>query len=304
MSSPSSQPIIILASPRSYTSIVCAMIGQHPQAYGLPEVNLFTHETLGRLMNRATFQHQFLIHGLLRTVAQLYAGEQTTETIAMARRWINSRRDLSTGDVYRELAAKVASLHLVDKSPAYSKKRETLDRIEREFPGARYLYLLRNPIDQGHSMIQAPQGFMQLLASRSLDFSSSPPRVEPQHEWMNVQRLIIDFLATIPDERKHVLRGEVLTRFPETTLESLCNWLGMDWSPTICEAMLHPEESPYACVGPFGAQWGNNPGFQRSPHFRTSTKAPGNLERPLPWREENLSLFPEVKQLAQSLGYT
>ena len=160
------------------------MIGQHPQAFGLPEVNLFIAETLDQLCQKATQQRQFLIHGLLRTVAHLYAGEQTVESIAMAWRWINRRREMTTGAIYRELCRKVAPRRLVDKSPTYSQSAEILERIEREFPDAQYLFLTRNPIDQGNSMIQSPQGFMQLLVSRSLDFNENPPRVEPQFQWL------------------------------------------------------------------------------------------------------------------------
>ena len=72
------------------------MLGQHPQAFGLPEVNLFIAETLDELCQNATQQRHFLIHGLLRTVAHLYAGEQTVESIAMAWRWIGRRREMTT----------------------------------------------------------------------------------------------------------------------------------------------------------------------------------------------------------------
>jgi hypothetical protein len=41
----SGRPLFILAPPRSFTSVICGMIGQHPQMYGLPEVNLFAGET-------------------------------------------------------------------------------------------------------------------------------------------------------------------------------------------------------------------------------------------------------------------
>jgi hypothetical protein len=297
-------PVIILASPRSFTSLVCAMIGQHPQAFGLPEVNLFVTETLEELCQRATQQRQFLIHGLLRTVAHLYAGEQTVESIEMAWRWINRRRAMKTGDVYRELCGKVAPRRLVDKSPTYSQRAEILARIEREFPDAQYLFLTRNPIDQGYSMIQAPQGFMQLLTSRSLDFNETPPRVEPQFQWFKTQTTILNFLHQLREERRFILRGETLLQEPEKKLCEICQWLGLEWSASAGTRMLHPEESPFADMGPLGAPWGNNPGFQRSPQFRRLTRSPGSLERPLPWREGEHHLFPEVVQLAQSLGYS
>lgn len=280
------------------------MIGQHPQAFGLPEVNLFIAETLDQLCQKATQQRQFLIHGFLRTVAHLYAGEQTVESIAMAWRWINRRREMTTGEIYRELCRKVAPRRLVDKSPTYSQSAETLQRVEREFPDAQYLFLTRNPIDQGYSMIQSPQGFMQLLVSRSLDFNENPPRVEPQFQWFKTQVAILNFLRQLPENRRFILRGESLLQEPERKLHEICQWLGLEWSESASARMLHPEESPFARMGPVGATWGNNPGFQRSPRFRRLSKAPGSLERVLPWREGEHHLFPEVVQLAESLGYS
>lgn len=280
------------------------MIGQHPAAYGLPEVNLFVDETLDELCKRATAQREFLIHGLLRTVAQIYAGEQTPESIAMARRWVHARRSLTTAEVYRQLCRKVAPRLIVDKSPSYSQSAAVLERSERSFPNARYLFLTRHPIDQGNSMILAPQGFMQLLVSRSLDFGQNPPRVEPQFQWYQTQTSILGFLEHLPPERQFTLRGEDLLLQPEVYLEKICLWLGLEWSEEACACMLRPEDSPYAVEGPIGAPWGNNPGFQRSPKFRRSKKPPGPLDRALPWREGDTRLFPEVVELAQTLGYS
>lgn len=280
------------------------MIGQHPMAYGLPEVNLFIDDTLEGLCKRAGKQREFLLHGLLRTVAELYAGEQTPEAIAMAWRWINRRRSLSTGDVFRELGRKVAPRLLVDKSPAYSQNMEMLERSKREFPDAKYLYLTRHPIDQGNSMIQAPQGFMQLLVGRSLDFAQNPPRVEPQYQWYQTQTGILQFFEHLPPERRFTLKGENLLLEPEVYLEQICHWLGLEWSEEACNCMLRTEDSPFAIEGPIGAPWGNNPGFQHSPKFRRSKKPPGPLDRALPWRDGNNRLFPEVIELAQSLGYS
>ncbi|MBE2242527.1 MAG: sulfotransferase, partial [Burkholderiaceae bacterium] len=39
-------PLFLLAPPRSYTSLVNAMLGQHPQAFGLPELCLFNVDKL------------------------------------------------------------------------------------------------------------------------------------------------------------------------------------------------------------------------------------------------------------------
>mgnify|MGYP006327808131 CR=1 FL=1 len=45
-------PVFLLAPPRSYTSLINAMLGQHPQCFGLPELCLFNVETLVELWVR------------------------------------------------------------------------------------------------------------------------------------------------------------------------------------------------------------------------------------------------------------
>src|SRR5947209_5720522 len=42
-------PVLILCTPRSCSSVVCAMLGRHPQLYGFPELNLFVFDTVGEL---------------------------------------------------------------------------------------------------------------------------------------------------------------------------------------------------------------------------------------------------------------
>src|SRR4051812_15033945 len=109
-------PIIILAPPHSFTSIVSAMLGQHPQMYGLPEVNLFVAETMQERAGIVA-QPRWQEHGLLRVVAQLFRGEQTTRTIAFARAWVDARAKRSCVSVFHELAQAVGPRMLVEKSP-------------------------------------------------------------------------------------------------------------------------------------------------------------------------------------------
>jgi len=80
------EPLFVLAPPRSFTSLISTMLGQHPRMYGFPELNLFMAETMDEFWRgtdgdgerKSTFW-PVMRHGLLRTVAQLYAGEQTIE---------------------------------------------------------------------------------------------------------------------------------------------------------------------------------------------------------------------------------
>lgn len=116
------EPVFILAPPRSFTSLVSTMLGQHPQMYGFPELNLFMAETMDEFWRgfdrdggrKSTFW-PVMRHGLLRTVAQLYAGEQTIDSVALAYRWIRVRAQHRTGETFRELLAKIEPLIAVEK---------------------------------------------------------------------------------------------------------------------------------------------------------------------------------------------
>ncbi|MCP6761636.1 MAG: sulfotransferase [Fischerella sp. CENA71] len=295
-------PLFILGSPRSFTSLICAMLGQHPEAYGMPELNLFITETLEQLLDRLKGVRQFQMHGLLRTVAQLYAGEQTILSVEMARRWVLTRLHQPTGEVYLELSRKVAPLRIVDKSPAYSTHLDILNRMRHYFPNAYYLHLVRHPRTQGKSIMNIADGLMAILAN-SIDYSTDPPTVDPQVSWYKMQCNILEFLSTIPVEQQMRLRGEDLLSDPRSHFEQLCKWLNLSWDDSIYEVMLQPENSPYACLGPYGAQLGNDPNFLKSPGYRASTIKPSHLEGALPWRPDNQGFTPEVIKMAQELGY-
>ena|SRR3974390_800418 len=99
MISPSelADPLLILAPPRSFSWVVCAMIGQHPQMYALPELHLFRAETVSQwweLCSQETFD---MDHGILRVVAQLYFADQTEHTVKLARGWLRRRSHFTTG---------------------------------------------------------------------------------------------------------------------------------------------------------------------------------------------------------------
>lgn len=107
------------------------MLGQHPELYGMPELNLFTANRMQSFWEGNTGLRQIQMHGLLRVVAQLYSGEQTLASIDMAHRWTLRRLSLSTADVYRELCTRIAPLRAVDKSPIYSASLDSLNRIQK-----------------------------------------------------------------------------------------------------------------------------------------------------------------------------
>lgn len=298
----STPPLFILGAPRSFTSVISTMLGQHPQAYGMPELNLFLDDTISGLWSRMTGPRQFMIHGMLRAVAQLYAGEQDTLTIDMAKRWLLHRLHAGTAEVYRELLDRVAPLMVIDKSPAYCVSMESLSRIDACFPDARYLHLVRHPISQGRSIMQLHNGRM-LVEAESYDFTTMPPTLDPQYAWMSLQDNILTFLERIPQERQFFLKGEDFLGSPRQFMVEVCDWLGLSTDDTAIEEMHHPERSPYASVGPSGAHLGNDINFLNNPVFEQREIKQHSLDETLPWRADGKVFLPHVRHLAEQFGY-
>ena len=303
-------PVFVLAGPRSYSSLVVGMIGQHPELYGMPELNLFQCEDIeefntGENADGSTKSPfwKSMRHGLLRAVAQIYSGEQTPESIRMAERWLRTREQLRSGDVLREICETVAPLRIVEKSPGVLRKQEFMNRMLETFPNARFIHLVRSPIDQCKSGLAAKGGVGVLLSLNSVDHRGETAQLEPQILWHDTQIQILRFLDQLPDEQFVTLRGEDLLNDTDATLKALCQWLGVSDAPEAIAAMKKPEDSPFACLGPPNAHLGNDINFLKSPALREGTVTPEALDAPLPWRDDDERLHPRVTELARALGY-
>jgi hypothetical protein len=309
-------PVFVLAPPRSFTSVVAAMLGQHPQLYGLPELQLFGAETVGEwwaVCGRASFP---MSHGLLRAVAELVYGGQTPETVYQASGWLRRRLNWSTGLVLEELARRAAPRMVVEKSPSMVYDPGFLDRVQAMFPGARFLHLVRHPRGQGESVVKAidqaarhgpvPQWLLRLGT-----FHGAPPGqpvpvngpLAPEDGWFTLHQNILDFLAGVPAEQQMRVRGEDVLGDPTAQLREVAAWLGLRTDDAALTPMAHPEDSPYAGFGPPGARLGNDANFLQDPPLRPERARPQSLDGPLSWAPAGRPMPPAVRELATFFGY-
>ena len=297
------QPILILAPARSEAERLAAMIGRNPCAYDLPELNLFMADTFDDLMLQMVGSRQTLLHGLLRAIAEIYAGEQSKDGIDMARRWLLLRRKRTTGAILQELQSRVAPLALVESSPSSVTTRPALTRLADAFPNARYVHLVRHPVAHGTAVMQFADGVMAVEVN-SIDYATEPPTVDPQLMWYRTHNRIRRFLNDIPDDRQIRISAESLLATPETTLAGLCRHLGLPDDRASVARMLQPEASAFAHFGPVGAHLGRDSAFLEAPGLPglVSEESP-TLDDPLPWRSDNASVRREVRMLAKSFGY-
>lgn len=299
-------PLFLLAPPRSYTSLVNAMIGQHPQAFGLPELCLFNVERLIDLWNGVegenTERGAMARHGLMRAVAEIYCGEQSTATVNMARQWASVREFRDTGSVYRELVDKIHPLVAVEKSPSYPISLQRMNALWRTFPEARFIHLIRHPIPQGKSVMAINNGAFTMRMG-AFEIHEDYAMLEPQIAWHDVNLNILEFLSQVPDAQQIRVRGEEIMADPRNKLAEIARWLGLRDDAEAVEEMMHPERSPFACFGPLSAMFGNDPNFLSGPTFRPHKPKIPKMDSPLPWRKDGKGLYPEVISLAREFGY-
>ena len=290
------EPLFIVAPPRSYTSVVGGMLGQHPRAYGLPEVNLSHGDTLGDLWDSVPGAANFDTAGLLRLLAELNDGEQTDAAVTRARAWILARPHWSGARVFAYIQDKVGpDRMLVEKSPRNTMRPDNLRRLHRFFPRAGFLHLTRHPKTQGRSMLDLIETY---------DPGGHVPDAE--RNWLRANANILDFARGLGPGQYMQIKGEMLLSDPKLYLAQICDWAGLDSGPDSIAAMLHPETSPFACLGPRAAPFGNDPNFLFTPKLdfdRLARISEPPLEGPVDWHDDKRPLSPPALRLARQFGY-
>lgn len=299
---PDAGPIFLLAAPHSHGALVGAMIGQHPETFGLPELNLFVSDILEGLWSENIDAHQAQTHGLLRTVAHLFAGEQTIAAIAMARRWLTRRMHWPTSWVFQEIQSKAVPFRVVEKSRTNVHDTEALTRIREACPDAFYLHLVRHPLSFGAAVLASPAD-TRYFARAMMVPGEKQPTMDPQLLWLDIERRIEEFLAPLPRKQQAHLRVEELLADPQGQLRRLARNLGLSTRRTAIDAMLHPELSPFSTMGPVGANLGDERQFLENPSFQPPVPSTTSLEGPVPWLPKRRDFRPEVIERARRHGY-
>jgi hypothetical protein len=293
------QPIFVLAPPRSFTTLVSGILGQHPELLDSPELNLFRAGTMRRFMTLPR-----LHMGLHRFVAQIYAGEQTIDAVEMARHWIKARVDRTTAEVHQELCAKVAPRVLVQKSPRYMRRLSYMENMLAGFPKARFIHLVRHPRAVSESYLRMHNASLLACATcGAVDASGPSPVADPQILWHDYHLRILRFQEMVDPDQWLRLNGEEFLADLDNHLPRLCDWLGIASGPEAIAAMKRPEDSPFACFGPLNAPFGNDPNFLQSPRLRPFKARQDSLAGPLSWREDGAPFHPRVVELARKFGY-
>lgn len=294
-----SKLLFMLSPPRSFSSVTSTMIGEHPDLYGFPELHMFVGNTVQEVIDFEKSHnplHASGPPGLLRTLAQIHDGIQTNGTIFRAMSWLSERRDWPVKKMMDYLLEAVTPKIGLEKSPPNSQKMLFLERAYACYPDAYFLHLTRHPVSTRSSW----EEFVENKATRKAGVNKD--RMDRLIGWYLMHTNIMKLTASLPLGQTLRVKGEDIISEPEVYLPQIAEWLGIRTDSEAITAMLHPENSPYACIGPDAARGGNDPKFMRSPKLRGGRVKEPSLEAL--FKKEIPDWFPGESKFAEACRRT
>jgi len=259
-------PIFILSSPRSYSSVISSMIGQHSELFGFPEINLILADDIQSYIALMKEQRLNLKDGDLRSIAYIFFGDQSFNSIKKASDFLIQYPDMKTKDVLKSFHEKIHPKRLVTKSPLYASDLNYLKKLP---PDAFFIHLLRNPLTQNRSL----ENYLRLLDLNPANHLYTAHLENRYKGWINEQQNIEIFLQKIPSNKKMRVYSESIMQEPKEAMKGLCHFLNVSDDEENIEQMLHPEKSIFASVANETARFGNDPKFLMHPKLRVPNES-------------------------------
>jgi len=229
------EPVIfVLSAPRSGSTLLRLMLAGHSALFSPPELGLLGFATMGR--RRAGWRSPFSQESIVQVFMTLMdldvekAGALVEDL---------TRRDVPIEAVYRLVQQHLDGRTLVDKTAGYAVNPDTLERAEALFEGARYIHLVRHPYPVIESFVR--NRFDRLLGEKD----ASAYAVAEKY-WAMSNSNVLEFFASIEEDRRHRVRFEDLVREPRTVMTGICDFLGLAFE----EAVLQPYGPARMIAGP------------------------------------------------------
>ena len=275
--------LVVLSAARSGSTLLRVMLSAHPDLFGPPELHLLHFQSMQDRKN-ALGRGNLIDQGLQRALMEL-RNCSADEADAQVEHWEESGTSIQ--DVYRALQDQAAPRVLVDKTPTYGIRMETLRRAEELFDRPQYLYLYRHPYGMMESFTRERVGVM-------FDVGNPDRSMLAEELWSTVNENALTFLESIDPSRRMMLRYEDLLLNPESHMRDFCAFMGLPY----CEDMTRPYDKGKMTDGFRAAA-----PMIGDPNFKKRTKIePSYADR---WRTIVLpSLLGErAQRLASQLGY-
>ena len=220
----SNDPIVfILSAPRSGSTLLRVILAGNSRLFAPQELGLLGLDALGEATKASTDHGLHPLDGCRNALMHLLGVDADEAAVRL------SSLGVETGPALLQALQRLAAPRvLVDKTPSYSLFPEILESMERCFPNARYLHLLRHPNAMIHSYTEAKMDL--LLPPEIRDGLSLPSCKIAQANWAISNRNILDFLGTRRADQYLQFWYEDLVSEPDGIVRELCAFLNIPYS--------------------------------------------------------------------------
>jgi Sulfotransferase family len=210
---PGEPPLIVLGVRRSGTTLLRVMLDRNP-ALAVPDESYFVPQLARR--HRGVVDPAAFVDDLRRLPTLLEWGLAPRAVAA------GLRDGMTTGEaiaaVFEAYAAQHGKARWGDKTPLYM---QHLPLLERLFPTARYVHLIRDGRDAALSFLAVPEGIM----TRGWGHPRDPAGFACQ--WATEIRAARKLGARVGAERYREVAYETLVADPAQTVRGLCAFAGL-----------------------------------------------------------------------------
>jgi acyl carrier protein len=221
--------VFILSPPRSGSTLLRVILAGHPQLFAPPELHLLSYCTLEqRKTALCGEQSNHLLQGTVRAIMQIKncSAEEAQSLMQEA-----EEQQMTTIQFYKLLQDWTSDRLLVDKTPTYASHLDILSRAETNFQDALYIHLLRHP----YGMIRSYEESKLNQIVPILNDSAFTQQELAELTWSISHENILAFLKQVPEQRQLQIKFEDLVTQPQTTVENICRFLGLDFHPDMLE---------------------------------------------------------------------
>lgn len=215
-----SQAVVVLGVSRSGTTLLKQMLDRHP-ALAIPTESYFLPQLWDRHGERP--ERDAFLADLERLPRLRDWGVGAADVARHLPAGADFARSIQA--VYRAYAEARGKSRFGDKTPSYMQR---LDVLERAFPGALYVHLVRDGRD-------AALSFMAMTRKPRLNLARPRGLAAFAAQWRREVEAARRFGRTVAGGRYLELRYEDLVADPEARLREVCDFLGLEFDPAMLE---------------------------------------------------------------------
>ncbi len=210
-------PVIVLGVRRSGTTLLRVMLDRSPEL-AIPDESYFVPQLARR--HRGVVDRDAFLDDLRRLPTLAEWGLEPGAVAARLRPGMTPGEAISA--VFATYAAAQGKQRWGDKTPLYMQHLPVLERL---FPDARYVHLIRDGRDAALSFLSVPAGLMTEGWGHPRDAQGFAC------QWATEVAAARALGARVGSERYLELRYEALVADPETALREVCAFAGLAYDP-------------------------------------------------------------------------